>query len=514
MSCHQHEIIRDQSIPEGCDLTVPDDFSIHLRHIGEPPTTATGIFSLPQERPSTISSTFQNLRLPVDLRKAGGQPKEKEGKLSTPAAPRASQLTAKEHSAPMPPPTQGESPDRPKTERKRQEEGVAEKGTPKEGFRDTDIPAVAPRGGDHHQQRQAYLMFDSIGDPYAYSLPRVFVPETNYFDFEPEPYGGYTSFVPEDPQAHQFGASPNRTVPLTSLAAAQKQTPVSASIVVDHQSLASSLREKRVFEELQWKWGDPSEESQFLDTLSRIVGIAADTHEEYGSTGGWLMVLVEKGGKDRLDFTLVDEGATLEVLRHFRGLKVHSESFASITAAFCRKTIKDRDRWEREVIEDLCRSLECETEEGKTKLSALENQPTDGGFVCTFGGTVIAAAVIFNGSYPQHRLHGSDGKYYGSRHNAAFQVAENLGSLHMKGAVVVRSGAGKVHVILAGRAGHLQQAVFQISLQHPPRPRTLTQHSSILEAVVVNPNTIKKRDVKVDERSIQTRFCCTCVDCL
>uniref|UniRef100_A0A0G4FNF7 Uncharacterized protein n=1 Tax=Chromera velia CCMP2878 TaxID=1169474 RepID=A0A0G4FNF7_9ALVE len=203
-----------------------------------------------------------------------------------------------------------------------------------------------------------------IPDPEKWKKPLEWqpVPGTSFLD---ELVGGgpMLRFVRPFTDAYSVLDSVSLTQPsciaITSPVVPQQQTPVKVSAVLQPHTLATGLREWRVFERLRWQWRSTSEESEFLDTLTRLVSIAVERPPKGGtgdrSLGGWLVALVEKERKSGIPITVQDGGTLLDVLRQVGGLKVHSETFKSVITAFSVKT--GSDRWESRLLDSLFQTL-------------------------------------------------------------------------------------------------------------------------------------------------------------
>jgi hypothetical protein len=189
------------------------------------------------------------------------------------------------------------------------------------------------------------------------------------------------------------------------------------------------------------------ENKDFRSTVEYCLKLLAD------DIGGAIIAVMDGSVTQDVPFEYLDEGAFTEILRREVGNIIErKENFASCLAAFCQHT--ESDRWELPILQQLAPQLGYESPDGV--LLSLNAQPKDGALILSPKGTVLAASVQLKVVPKVWQLKKHDGARVGTRHAAALATAEILAMTGSLGAVLVRSDAGGVHVMLPGPGGELQ----------------------------------------------------------
>jgi hypothetical protein len=176
--------------------------------------------------------------------------------------------------------------------------------------------------------------------------------------------------------------------------------------------------------------------------------------------GGVTIVIIDGGFKDKLQFSTLDGHRLLRCFMEDvgpKGLFEKRAEFEIILREFCSSS--KSDRWEDAAVERLASNLDYVSVSAAPHLAALTKprpQPKDGAIVVSLRGTVLAAAARLRYVPPRGRglrLMRQDGASAGTRHAAALDTAQWLGTNEITGGVITRSAEGLVHVYQASYGG-------------------------------------------------------------
>lgn len=170
-----------------------------------------------------------------------------------------------------------------------------------------------------------------------------------------------------------------------------------------------------------------------------------------GGSGGVLAVMVDAEQKHEIRMRSLDGGKLYVCFKkECANLRQKPQAFARLVEAFGAPA--ESDRWEHPILEQLALALGYSglSDPGAKHIEDLLGEVKDGAFVFSLEGSILAAAAELRDIPEQGlalALKKVNGLHAGCRHAAAVATAQCNATRSIRGAVLIRSDAGDVHLL-------------------------------------------------------------------